>query len=85
MLNSVAKKKQVMDVNLEAEMMLFPGSNRYVMASRNWLAVELDVGTPNPGGSKLWANWRVETKTNGKAARRGRVVGEVGWPDGGWR
>ncbi|AKH70560.1 hypothetical protein IMCC21906_02920 [Spongiibacter sp. IMCC21906] len=63
-LNSVAKKKQVMDVNLEAEMMLFPGSNRYVMASRNWLAVELDIGTPNQGGSKLWATWRCETKSS---------------------
>lgn len=63
-LNSVAEKKQVMDVNLEAKMILFPGSNHYVMASRNWLAIELDIGNPAEGGSKLWATWRCETKSS---------------------
>ncbi|GAB4293296.1 MAG: alkaline phosphatase family protein [Methylophaga sp.] len=59
-LNSVAGKKQVMDLNLEASMMLFPGSNRYVMAARNWLAIELD--SDNSASPKLWATWRCETK-----------------------
>lgn len=59
-LNSLAKKKQKLDVNLEAEMMLFPSSNRYVMPARNWLALELDEG--RRGGNKLWASWRCETK-----------------------
>lgn len=62
LLNVVAKKKQALDVNLDAEMMLFPGSNRYVMAARNWLAIELDTGTDDPRGSKLWSSWRCETK-----------------------
>lgn len=61
-LNSVAKNKQLLDVNLVAEMMLFPGSNRYMMAARNWLAIELDVGAGDPSGSKLWTTWRCETK-----------------------
>lgn len=61
-LNSVARSKQVLDINLSAEMMLFPGSNRYVLPARNWLALELDLGTDNPGGAKLWATWRCETK-----------------------
>lgn len=61
-LNSVAKSKQTLDVNLSAEMMLFPGSNRYVLPARNWLALELDLGTDNPNGAKLWATWRCETK-----------------------
>ena len=56
-LNSVAGSAQTLDVNLSAEMMLFPGSNRYVMAARNWLALELDEGA-----GKLWASWRCETK-----------------------
>lgn len=61
-LNSVAKSKQMLDVNLNAEMMLFPGSNRYVLPARNWLALELDLGSNNPNGAKLWATWRCETK-----------------------
>ena len=60
-LDSVARNKQVLDVNLHAEMMLFPGANRRVMAARNWLAIEMDVGHANPEGSKLWATWRCET------------------------
>lgn len=56
-LDSVAGSAQTLDVNLSAEMMLFPGSNRYVMAARNWLALELDEGA-----GKLWASWRCETK-----------------------
>ncbi|WP_107726181.1 alkaline phosphatase D family protein [Neisseria weaveri] len=59
MLNTLAKKKQKLDIHLEAEMMLFPGSNRYIMPARNWLALELDS---NPNGRKLWASWRCETK-----------------------
>jgi len=61
-LNTVARSKQTLDVNLHAEMMLFPGSNRYVLPARNWLALELDLGTNNPNGAKLWATWRCETK-----------------------
>lgn len=61
-LNQTAKSTQALDVNLSAEMMLFPGSNRYVMAARNWLAIELDAG--NTDASKLWAAWRCETETS---------------------
>ncbi|MNK83901.1 PhoD-like phosphatase [compost metagenome] len=61
-LDSVANNKQVLDLNLNAEMMLFPGSNRHVMAARNWLAIELDLGGGDPNGSKLWATWRCEAK-----------------------
>ncbi|WP_373766496.1 hypothetical protein [Glaesserella sp.] len=58
-LNTVAKKKQALDVNLFAEMMLFPNANRYVMATRNWLAIELDNA---PNNTKLWATWRCESQ-----------------------
>ncbi len=61
-LNTVARLKQSLDINLHAEMMLFPGSNKYVQASRNWLALELDLGTGNANGAKLWATWRCESK-----------------------
>lgn len=61
-LNSVASTSQSLDVNLHAQMMLFPGSNRYVQSYRNWMALELDLGSGNPSGSKLWATWRCETK-----------------------
>jgi hypothetical protein len=61
-LNQTAKSKQALDVNLDAEMMLFPGSNRYVMATRNWLAIELDSDTGTTPGNKLWAAWRCESR-----------------------
>lgn len=61
-LDSTAKFKQSLDVNVAAEMLMFPQSNRYVMAARNWMAIELDIGADNPKGSKLWATWRCETK-----------------------
>ena len=61
-LNAVAKSRQALDVNLTAEMMLFPGSNRYVLAARNWLALELDTPGGTAGGAKLWTTWRCETK-----------------------
>ena len=62
-LNNVAKGEQELDVNLTARMMLFPGANRYVMAARNWLALELDLGD-GASDSKLWATWRCETKAS---------------------
>ncbi|MEH6689384.1 alkaline phosphatase family protein [Pseudomonas neustonica] len=61
-LNTVAKSEQEIDVNLSTKMMLFPGSNRYVMAARNWLALELDMGSTDRSGAKLWATWRCESK-----------------------
>lgn len=61
-LDSVAKKKQALGINLTVEMMMFPGSNRHVMAARNWLAIELDIGAVDRNGSKLWATWRAEGK-----------------------
>lgn len=63
MLNSTASKVQVIDVQLNVEMMLFPGHNRYVMPARNWLAFEVDSGNGNGDGCKLWATWRCETET----------------------
>jgi hypothetical protein len=44
--------------------MLFPGHNRYVMPSRNWLALEMDRGNDNPAGSRLWATWRCERESD---------------------
>jgi hypothetical protein len=60
LLNHTASKVQSIDVQHCVEMMLFPGFNRYVMPSRNWLAFELDMG--GEVGSKLWATWRCETE-----------------------
>lgn len=61
-LDSVGRLTQNLDVNTSAEMLIFPQSNRRVLAARNWLAIELDIGATNPAGSKLWATWRCETK-----------------------
>ncbi len=61
-LNSSAKHPQNIDVQYVAEMMLFPGHDRYMMAARNWLALELDIGSA--GGCKLWATWRCETENS---------------------
>lgn len=61
MLNSTASKPQNIDVQHTVEMMLFPGHNKYVMPARNWMALELDMGTQGQG-SRLWATWRCETQ-----------------------
>lgn len=61
-LNSNAKKPQNIDVQYVAEVMTFPGHDAYVMAARNWLALELDLGSAE--GCKLWATWRCETETS---------------------
>jgi hypothetical protein len=61
-LNSNAKQPQNIDVQYVAEVMVFPGHDKYVMAARNWLALELDPGSA--AGSKLWATWRCETETS---------------------
>lgn len=61
-LNSNAKKPQNIDVQYVAEVMTFPGHDTHVMAARNWLALELDLGSAE--GCKLWATWRCETETS---------------------
>lgn len=61
-LDNVGRITQNLDVNTSAEMLIFPQSNRRVLAARNWLALELDIGGANAAGSKLWATWRCETK-----------------------
>jgi hypothetical protein len=61
-LNDAASEVESIDVQHNVEMMLFPGHNRYVMAARNWLALELDMGNDNINGCKLWATWRCETE-----------------------
>ena len=61
-LDGVAKITQNLDVNTSAEMLIFPQSNRRVLAARNWLAIELDIEATDAAGSKLWATWRCETK-----------------------
>jgi hypothetical protein len=61
-LNSNAKKPQNIDVQYVAEVMNFPGHDAHVMAARNWLALELDLGSAE--GCKLWATWRCETETS---------------------
>ena len=60
-LDGVARTPQNLDVNTCAEMLIFPQSNRRIMATRNWLALELDAGASSAAGSKLWATWRCET------------------------
>ena len=61
-LDNVGRITQNLNVNTSAEMLIFPQSNRRVLAARNWLAIELDTGVANAAGSKLWATWRCETK-----------------------
>lgn len=61
-LNEAASKVQSIDIQYSMEMMLFPGYNRYVMPARNWLALELDSGSGDANGCKLWATWRCETE-----------------------
>ena len=61
-LNSNAKQAQNIDVQFVAEMMPFPGHDKHIMAARNWLALELDIGAAE--GCKLWATWRCENETS---------------------
>lgn len=61
-LDGVGRITQNLDVSTSAEMLIFPQSNRRILAARNWLALELDIGAANTAGSKLWATWRCETK-----------------------
>jgi hypothetical protein len=61
-LNNNARQPQNIDVQYVAEVMPFPGHDKHVMAARNWLALELDMGSPE--GCKLWATWRCETETS---------------------
>lgn len=55
-LNMTAGTVQLIDAQHQVEMMRFPGHSQYMMAARNWLAIELDPATY----SKLWATWRCE-------------------------
>jgi len=59
-LNGAAKDTQKLDEELRVQMTKFPSHNRYVMAARNWLAVELDLGKNNTDGAALWLTWRCE-------------------------
>lgn len=61
-LNSNAKQPQNIDVQYVAEVMPFPGHDKHIMAARNWLALELDMGAAE--GCKLWATWRCETENS---------------------
>lgn len=61
-LNSNAKQPQIIDVQYVAQVMTFPSHDRPIMAARNWLAIELDMGSAD--GCKLWATWRCETETS---------------------
>lgn len=63
-LDGVARLTQNLDVGTSAEMLIFPQSNRRVLAARNWLALELDIGASNAAGSKLWATWRCEGQSH---------------------
>ena len=59
-LNRAAGKPQQIDTALRAEMVLFPGHNRHLMAARNWLALEVWGAAAGPKPAKLWATWRCE-------------------------
>ncbi len=61
-LNVSAKRPQTIDVQYVAEMMVFPNHDKPIMAARNWVALELDLGSAE--GCKLWATWRCETETS---------------------
>lgn len=63
LLNRTAAKAQAIDVQHTVEMMLFPGHHRYVMAARNWLALEVDADAHNEQRSQLWATWRCENES----------------------
>jgi len=58
-LNSVAEKPQPIDTEHTCEMMGFPEYGKYIMAARNWLALEPDRN-PGNAGPRLWATWRCE-------------------------
>ncbi|PZQ32498.1 MAG: hypothetical protein DI562_03325 [Stenotrophomonas acidaminiphila] len=62
LLNRTAAKAQAIDVQHTVEMMLFPGHHRYVMAARNWLALEVDADAHQDQRSQLWATWRCENE-----------------------
>ncbi|EGF32655.1 hypothetical protein IMCC9480_2161 [Oxalobacteraceae bacterium IMCC9480] len=55
-LNNAAGKVQLIDAQHQVEMMRFPGHSQFMMAARNWLAVEVDPASDG----KLWFTWRCE-------------------------
>jgi hypothetical protein len=59
--NNAARTPQPIDTEHRVEMMLFPESDEYVQAARNWLALELD-DTPfaDTTRHRMWATWRCE-------------------------
>ena len=59
-LNGAAGQVQLIDAQHQVEMMRFPGHNQFMMAARNWLAIEIDPAT----SSKLWFTWRCEKEQN---------------------
>ena len=61
-LNLAASMAQVIDVDHEIKMMIFPGYGNYIKPARNWLAVELSPDQGDMRSSKLWATWRCESK-----------------------
>jgi hypothetical protein len=60
-LNNAAGTVYSLDNHYDLSMLIFPGHNRYVMAARNWLALELDSKPVDE--QKLWATWRCESAT----------------------
>ena len=63
LLNVMAQKVQRIDTQHQCEMMLFPAHHRYVMAARNWLALESDQEDQTEAiGPRLWATWRCEAE-----------------------
>ncbi len=61
LLNSASAKVQHIDTEHRCEMMLFPAHRKYMMAARNWLALELDSKPVDALPPRLWATWRCET------------------------
>jgi len=61
-LNQASKRPQALDSEHTVSMMLFPATSDYVLAKRNWMALELDVEVRDEFGGKprLWATWRTE-------------------------
>lgn len=63
MLDTAAARPQLIDTEHRCEMMHFPGHNKYMMAARNWLALEPDANHGD-AGPRLWASWRCEGATS---------------------
>jgi hypothetical protein len=57
-LESIGANQEQIDYGITGTMLPVSARGRYLIAARNWLAIEPDEG--GTGKTRLWANWHIE-------------------------